>query len=358
MLKFYKKYAVRKYCYFVTNSLGELDYIFPLILNIKKNLNQSNHKIFILNSKISNQFLKNKDLKSISKKLDTEVFAKSYKLISSKNYESNHLIEIIFIIIIFFKFLKFYYTSDIIFLENSGRSMGSKLLWFVNIVIKKTIILIPHTSSKFANKFQYKNKELPIVFRGNPYIIHEKKIKFKIKTGPSIFLNYPINKSWKMFIKENFENKYKKQYMCIFLNNFIDKKTYIFLLMVTLKSIVKAKKNIKVLIKRHPRFYNFNEENVILNKIIKKFKKKLNIKLSNTNTFILSYFSKINICLFSNSIFACKELNNESVYFFLNSSEIRKRFLKNPSPIYFKNIKSFKTTYQMITFIYKYLKSH
>ena len=80
--------------------------------------------------------------------------------------------------------------------------------------------------------------------------------------------------------------------------------------MATLKSIVKAKKNIKVLIKRHPRFYNFNEENVILNKIIKKFKKKLNIKLSNTNTIILSYFSKINICLFSNSIFACRVLTS------------------------------------------------
>jgi hypothetical protein len=357
MLEFYKKFAARKYCYFVTNSLGELDYIFPLILNIKKNLNQSTHKIFILNNKISEQFLHNKDLKSISRKLNTEVFAKSYKLVLSKNFKSNHLTEILFIIINFLNFLKYYYTSDIIFIENSGRSMGSKLLRLINIVKKKTIILIPHTSSKFTSQFKYKYKENQIVFRGRPYVVHEKKnIKSKkyINTGPPVFLNYPINNNWKVFIKENFKNENKKPYVCIYLNNFIDKKTYIFLLIVTIKSLIKANKNMEVLIKRHPRLYNFNEENIILNKIIKKFKNKINIKLSTTNTYILSFFSKINICLMSNAVFACQKMNRESVYFFFNSKEVRKRFLTYPIPIYFKSIKSFKSSKQMVTLIKKF----
>ena len=361
MLEFYKKYAARKYCYFVTNSLGELDFIFPLILNIKKNLNQSTHKIFILNNKISEQFLHNKDLKSISKKLNTEVFAKSYKLVLSKNFKSNHLTEILFIIINFLNFLKYYYTSDIIFIENSGRSMGSKLLRLINMVKKKTIILIPHTSSKLTNKFQYKNKELPVVFRGRPYVVHKKKIiksKDSIKTGPPVFLNYPINRYWKIFIRENFKYKNIKPYVCIYLNNFIDKKTYMFLLIVTIKSLIKANKKIKVLIKRHPRLYNFHEENIILNKILKKFKNKINIKLSNTNTFILSSFSKINICLMTNAVFACQRMNRESVYFFFNSNEVRRRFLTYPAPIYSKNIKSFKSSYQMVTLINQSLKSY
>ena len=79
MIKFYNIFKCKNYCFFVTNSLGELDFILPLILSIKKKLTDSKFSIFILSNKISSQFEENKMYKKLSLKLGVNVYSKSYK---------------------------------------------------------------------------------------------------------------------------------------------------------------------------------------------------------------------------------------------------------------------------------------
>ena len=360
MIKFYNIFKCKNYCFFVTNSLGELDFILPLILSIKKKLSDSKFSIFILSNKISLQFEENKMYKKLSLKLGVNVYSKSYKFNLNKKINSNtsHLIEILFIVFNLYSIIHHYLRNDLILIENSGRSLGSKFLRLIYFISKKKIILIPHTSSKINLKTKVKKFEKPIVFKKTPFmILNKSEIKYykNFYFGEAVYFKNPINLEWKKFILKNFKKQKKENYMSIYLNNFIDKKTYLYLLLFTLKNIYKLNKNLKIYLKRHPRHFNFQIENSILRKVIKKFKKKLDIELSDENSSILSTFSVLNISLMSNSIFLCNEMNKNSVYFFLNSKEVRKRFKTLPFPLYQKNIKSFQGTKKINSFLKKVL---
>jgi hypothetical protein len=349
---FYTNFLVKKYCFFITNSLGELDFVLPLIFSIKKIKPDAQFTIVIISNKINSQFLSDKFYKGLISSLGIKIKLKSTIFHSLSNNESMKMIklkEFILVLLNLHNIVHAYLTHEVIFVENSGRAIGAKVIRFINFFKQKNLILYPHTSSKFTNKSKLFTYEKQEVFRNKPFLVFcNTDIKYyreRYFKGEPIFINFPINYQWKNFIYQLLI-KYKKNneiYLSIFLNNFIDKKTYIYLLLISLKNISKFKKNYLVILKRHPRLYRYNEENIILQKIIKKFHN-LKIKISTDNILEVSIFSSANICLMSNSVYLCNEMNSNTVYLFLNSFEVKKRFKTLPIPLYDTKIRSFVET--------------
>lgn len=358
MQNFYKYHLASRYCYFVSNSLGELDFIYPMILSIKKKITNANFEICFTNNKISRQYLLNSDYQNISSKLGIKINCNPIKLKLKSNPISNSskLIELLFLIKNFLNIINSCFKSEVIFLENSGRALGNKFLRIFSFLIKRKIILLPHTSNRYPFT-DYKNSIQPIIFRNSNYLVCNKKtmqrLKKTYKKGFPIYFEYPINNKWINFIKKNFK-KNNDEYITIYLNNLIDKRTYIYLLLVSLKQIIKSKKNIKILIKRHPRNYNYELENLILKKILKKFKDKVHISVTQKNSFILSTFSIMNICLSSNAIFLVNAMNKNSVYFFIFTNELKKRINSLPNAFTTKGLKIYKGKNRIKNFLQNY----
>jgi hypothetical protein len=273
--------------------------------------------------------------------------------------EQSRLREFLFLALNILNILRYYILSEIIFVENSGRALGVKLIYFLNLFKKKKIILYPHTGAQVNPNSQYKIFEKPKVFQDKPNLfINKSNIKYYKKKyfffKKFILIKQPINQEWINFIK-SISKKKKDNYIVIYLNNFIDKKTYIYMLLITLKKLIKKNCRIKVYLKRHPRHYNYSLENKILNKILKKFKDKLKIKVISQSSFLLPIFSTLNISLISNAISMIKLLNKNSVYFFLNSFEIKSRFETLPGPMYDRGIIKIVGTDKISKYI-QYLK--
>ena len=297
MIKYYKTSSSKNIIFFISNSLGEFDFILPFIFSLKKKFPQLSNRIFIINNKITHQYLYNKELIKICHNLNVQIVAKNFifSFFKKKIMEQSRLREFFFLVLNILNILRYYILSDIIYVENSGRALGIKLIYFFNLFIKKKIILYPHTGAQVNLNSQYKIFQKPQVFQDKPNLfINKSNIKYYKKKyfflKKPIFIKHPINQEWINFIKTKSKKK-KENYIVIYLNNFIDKKTYIYLLLITIKKLIKKNCRIKVYLKRHPRNYNYSLENKILNKILKKFKDKIKIKATSQSSFSLPIFS-------------------------------------------------------------------
>ena len=204
MLKFYNSFKSKNYCFFVNNSLGEFDFILPMILSIKKKFSSSKFSIFIVSNKIAIQFNSNSMYRKLSTKLGVKIFSnpKNFNFKKDKISDTSHLIEILSLTFNCFRIIEYYLRNDVIFIENSGRALGTKFLRIINFFKKKKIILIPHTSSKIKLKSKVRYNEKPLVFKKAPYLITnklEKNFYNKNYSGDAILIKNPINKEPTIF---------------------------------------------------------------------------------------------------------------------------------------------------------------
>lgn len=329
--------------FFITNSIGELDIILPLIYLIKKRISKKiDFEIIIVPIFICNEFQKSQAYKKIIKKLNINVYYKSFsffKLNATNIFKINSIIELTNLFLNLPFILIKSIGKDYLFIENSGRSYLSCIINFLLYFKKKNnIILFPHTSGKFSCKTEIISNEFPRFLNKSPFLIYNLKneLSYFRKNkyfGNPLCIKYPLNINWKDFIKDNFQIFKKKQYIVIYLNNLIDRKSYIYTLLIILNQFNKKKFfEKKIYIKRHPRKYQYIKENEILNKIKKKFYK-LNLEITEDNSFFLSAFAKINICLMTNAIFLCKSMNENSFYFHIDSFEVKRRYKNSNLPM-------------------------
>ena len=342
----YIKKKTKSICIFITDSIGELDYLIPLISNILNSNPQIKIKIVFLRPDIYKLFLENYVIYSLSKKMGIEII---HKVNSYKNNKLNLLKNLILNIDNIAK--SFFDPNCLIMLESSGANKFSYIFDTLSKIFKKEFVLYPHTTALFHSKSISKvanssNKTL----NNHNFIINDfmeydyyKNIR-KIK-GKAMHVAFPLKcKSWKKLIYSNFPSPIKKNYIVIFLNGlrtkYFEASDYEKLLsnFLNICSIHLPLKKMQILIKRHPRKYRDDEEKDIINKIKKQFKN-LNLSIVNYSNYILSYYSKYNFCLNSNSVFLADAMNRNTIFYYIDDNTYKSCFPNGRSCIYF-NIKN------------------
>lgn len=330
-----KTYKAKKLIFFITNSLGELDYLCPFLFQLKNKEN--------LNYKIKLVFINNGVYKQYS---ESKYFQKIFEILKIKekktifSYDStdkshlgkalkiiNKIKNIILFLLNIFEFLVLYFTNDFIFIENSTKTPTHILINVLNKFFNKNIILYPHSTLRYTKipKTHHKGK-VKVLNKGVVLITDEKETNFYRSRGfDGQFINtsfLPENKKWIEMLKNNFISPISnnREYVVVFLNGlrdvYFEEKSYTNLLRFTLQAIETVNRDTNIIFKKHPRPYRDHEENKILKLIINEFKH-LKIEFDSSPNFILSIFSRYNLIQNNGAIFISHAMNKNSFFLFL-----------------------------------------
>jgi hypothetical protein len=334
---------------FITDGMGELDFLIPLLNELYEEKNLKITMLF-MNPLIYKNFLKSSFCIKVFKNLNIKIIGKKNFIFKDlvfnnkilQKYLVNFTNQLFYFINLLPIILKLLLTNKNILIENSGRPNGSK---FLNLIFKLFIFknfsffIYPHGCVPVLEKYEpitssiIKNK----IFNNFNYIItHTDEINFYKSvniSGNPYYIDFPpAGKLWIKKIKLLFNKPINQNYICIFLNRITVSEwgseiVYEYILKETLSILAEIEelKNYKIIFKRHSKYYKKNLENKILEKNLKIFKFD-NFEFSDESIFLLSTFSKCNICINSNAIFASYAVNKNSFFFYPNDLFFKKYF--------------------------------
>lgn len=326
--------------------MGELDYLLPLIARILDHNSKIRIKLIFLRPDVYKLYLDNEVLFILSKKLNIKIIYKGNSFLNNKlNLLKNLIFNLDNITKCFFD------SNSLIMIENSGTSKLSNFFDIISKIFKKKLLLYPHTTalnhsksiSSVANNANKKLNDHDFII--NHFMEYDYYKKIRKINGRAMYVTFPPeNNLWKKLISSNFSNPINQDYIAIFLNGLrtkyfepVDYEKILTNLLILCSNYLTSKK-INILIKRHPRKYRDDEEVEILNKIKKKFSH-LNLIIVNYSNYLLSFYSKYNFCLNSNSVFLANAMNMNTVFYFVNDENFKNCFPNGRSCMYF-NIKN------------------
>ena len=330
---------------FIADGMGEIDYLIPLLNELyeEKKLNIS---IIFLNPIIYKKFSNSDFYSKIVKNLNIEIIQKGNFIFSNlffknkffQKYFVNFPNQLFYLLRITPNILQKLFSTENIFIELSGNPNGSK---FLNLLLKffykkHTIFVHPHGCVPNLDKFEpilHKAK----IFKNSNYIITRPEEKYYYKIlgfkGDPYYIDFPASgKNWKKKIQLLFEEPYNQNYICIYLNRITvndwgNEKIYEKLLSDVLEVLknIKELSKFKIIIKKNQKYFKKDIEDKILNKLLKLYNI-TNFEFTDESIFILSTFSKFNICINSNAIFASHSVNKNSFFYFEENLEFKKFF--------------------------------
>lgn len=334
---------------FVTDGMGEFDFLAPLLNELYE---EKNLKITIcfMNPLIYQKFLNSRFYLKIFNNLNIQIIGKKefiFKDLILKNktiqkYFVNFLNQLFYFLNLLPQILNQILSHKNILIENSGRPNGSK---FLNIIFKFifmknfSFFVYPHGCVPCLERYEpvtnraIKNK----IFNNFNYIITQPEeinyYKLKNFNGNPYHINFPpAGKFWIKKINLLFKKPYNQDYLCIFLNRITVSEwggevLYDRLLSETISilSEIEQLKNYKIIFKRHSKYYKKNVEDKILRENLKNFRFK-NFEFSDESVFLLSAYSKCNICINSNAIFASYAVNKNSFFYYSDDFIFKKYF--------------------------------
>jgi len=327
---------------FLCDSMGELDYLAPLINKLNNTIKIT---IIFFNPFLYEKYIKNQFYSKLFQSLNIKILNKfkPFLNVNLKNKKlQKYFVNFPNLLIFFFFSIKNLFwellNNKNIFIENSGRPNGSKILniLFKFFFFKKyNFFLYPHGCVRLNEKYEpiTIQKQKNFIFNKFNFIVSDDEEKFYYNsrsiTGDPYYIDFPPNSiNWKNKILELFKKPYD-DYFCIFLNRItIDdwgnaqayEKT-LFSVLEVLKKI-KSVEKCKFVFKRHNRYYKKEEEDQILNKLIKYFNLK-NYIFSDEAIYYLSAYSLFNICINSNSIYSSYSVNKNSIFYFQDTKDFR-----------------------------------
>jgi hypothetical protein len=234
----------------ISTHTGEIDYILPLLIHLKKK--KIKIKAIFFNLKVYENFKKS----NFYKKCFSE-FGVEYVNIG---FFDTRLIYLIFnILILIWKaplILYNLYKSKFVFFEKSFSTKSSKFISFFCNILKKKTLLYPHAVAvysyskpqDFANIFKYHLVLLSHKLEKNHYT---KKLNFL----NYVLIGHPyLSSEWKNFIFKNFYNKiYKKKIISIILGKIYGEKKLLYQeLSKILMALNNKNKDMEIRIKIHP----------------------------------------------------------------------------------------------------------
>ena len=337
----------KKVTFFISDNVGEIDIIFPIVLDLQK-------KNYITNILITNQKIYDDFQKLYMEHTDNNILSKIKKLnfLFNEKIEKNmprkiyKFLNIIFNLKIIFKFLN---SSNVYFIENSFRtSFGRFLLKINNIIYKKTIICYPHGLRPFINFEPYnnlsnKNIKFKVYHLSFTNSHEENEIISKAGYTDNVPIGYPLKSDYWESMKTKLRKKSKKQFLLLprhlhqeWLNEEDAKK----LVLNISNSMQKYFSNYTLVIKIHPK-----DKTIFFQQLIDTFKIK-NVVVSYDNIAYEIVNSSLVICNLTSSIYMSYALNIPSIEIYTDRNAIKKWFpLSNGLSPYeyvgFKSINSF-----------------
>jgi len=354
----------------ISHSLGELDVVLPIFLELH-NSKKTKIKIIIINKKVYNQYLKAKIYNDIAKKLNIEItFSQLYnKFDFPKIYTKKNLVSYIdkFFRKLFSFYLSFFFIlknfdiffSSIILNDASSQTIKNFLKFILFSLLKKRNYVYHHGHA-FTQEVRFKsnisiNKNAIVLLFDEICKAHWTSIygysNFHLLGFPKFF------KNWINFIKDynNYDIKYEK-YVVIYSRQshhkyYMDVEKYNYLLISSYKSIRENLPDYKIYIKTHPR-----ENTDYLKKIIKENNMK-NIEITFLHSSILAKNAFIIISYWTSSILESLSLKIPSVEFYIEADNFR--IVEPKGSIYkYVGIHTVKTKEELDQFIINCIKNN
>lgn len=329
-IKFFLFHKMKKISVFITNSLGELDVLFPLFSSLSKD--KKIHLIFT-SDKLYNEFIDNnfynylckelnikfKKFKTINKfDFHSKIYKNTFYRRSHKLYLRLKLFFLIFDLI----------NSSIIMHETSSVEPISTISYFASKYFGKKILVHHHSQSINAEA----NKTFKINKRKHTdektfLLWHNISASYARMQGfyNHYLIGHPVFYSeWTSLVNKYVRTKKNTDsYIVIFTRgvheNYMEEENYVALLEQSYNKVRKVFGNIKILIKPHPR-----ESIEFIKNLISKNDMK-NTFISKLNSHVLSSNSICVISFWTSCILGSLALEKPSIEFFIEPKRFRER---------------------------------
>ncbi len=327
---------MKKISVFISNSLGELDVLFPLFTPISQN---NKIQLIFISDYHYNEFKKNKFYIYLCKKLNIKF--KKFKTINKLDFQSEIFKNIfyrrtykLYLRIKLFLIIFELYNSRIIMHETSSAEPISTVSYIASKYFRKKILVHHHSQSINSEA----NKNFHITKRKHTdrktFLLWHKICADFAKTqgyknhylsGHPVFFD-----EWVSVVNEYVKsNKSKDPFVVIYTRgvheNFMDEDKYEILLKNSYDKVRKVFGNIKIIIKPHPR----EDINFIKKFISNNFME--NIRITNLNSHVLSAESICVISLWTSCILGSLALKKPSIEYFIEPKNFRDREYPNGS---------------------------